>query len=233
MQVKEKYFDNKYFQKNGQSGDRLALRFYFELVKRLIKPGQKILDFGCGEGFLINKFTQNYNTFAYDISSYCRNKVKLLSKKTVVLEEFNESLSLNLDFIISLHTLEHVPNPEVILKQFHKNLNSSGKLLFVVPNPEGLGRKIKKHKWFAYGDKTHIMMLPPVTWRELLHKSGFKIEKESSDGLWNTPYLPFLPNIIQKLIFYPSAGIQVILKKLILPGWIGEDSIFVCSKFRE
>ncbi|MEP7104010.1 MAG: class I SAM-dependent methyltransferase [Candidatus Dojkabacteria bacterium] len=225
----QKYFNSKYFNNNGQSGDRLALQFYFDILKNYLKDG-KVFEFGCGEGYLSKRIATKFDSYAYDLSEYCRNKTKEISPKSTIINAEADFPSDSFNAVVTLHTLEHVPNPPETLALLNKSLKVGGILLFVVPNPNGLGHKIKREKWFGYRDTTHISMYESSKWKELVKSSGFEIVKTASDGFWDVPYVKYLPNILQKLIFFPSAGIQVILKRLFLPDWFGEDLIMVARK---
>ena len=224
----QSYFNDKYFNNNGQSGDRPALKMHFKIFSRYLPSGD-VLEYGAGEGHLTKRLATKYNSHAYDISEYCQTAIKKISPNTEVhqKEDFKEN---SVDGIITLHTLEHVPNPKETLGLFSKTMRKNGILYFVVPNVDGLGHKIKKERWFGYRDETHISMLKTEEWKRLVKEAGFKIIKTSSDGFWDPPYFKYIPTIIQKVLFLPTAGILLLLNRLIYPHWFGEDLIVVAEK---
>lgn len=223
------HFDENYYQNNGQQGDRIALKFYFDIFKNYLKEG-KVLEYGSGEGYLNKRLATKYEAYAYDISEYARKALKKISPDSHVLASENEFQSESMDGIISLHTLEHVPNPEETINLLYRTLKKDGILFYVVPNIDGWGHKIKKDKWFGYRDETHISMLPTQQWKELTKKAGFDVIKTSSDGFWDVPYVSYLPNVAQKLVFFPSAALQVFVKRIFYPEWFGECLILVARK---
>lgn len=224
-------YDKDYFDNNGQAGDRPALKMYARILQRYItSPGAQILDYGAGVGYLSKWLSNYYTTLAYDLADYCRVEIPKVSPKTTVLDSIDVLEPESLNGIITLHTLEHVSEPEDLIKKFNGLLKKGGLLFYVVPNPDGLGHTLKKNKWFAYRDKTHISLLSSEKWKSLTEESGFKILKTSSDGFWDPPYLAYIPNIVQKIMFIPTAALMVLLKRLIYPDRFGEDLIVVAEK---
>lgn len=62
--------------------------------------------------------------------------------------------------------------------------------------------------------------------------AGFKILKIGTDGLWDVPYLPFVPLWMQKSLFYPLPALQVITGHLFLPANFGGPLIVVAQKMK-
>lgn len=223
------YFNKNYFENNGQSGDRPALKMYYDVFRRLLQNG-KVLEYGAGEGFLSKRLSNTYESYAYDISEYCRKAIRDISPNSKVFDSENEFPENAFNGIITLHTLEHVSSPKSTLSIFNKSLTTDGLLLFVVPDPDGCGYKIKKEKWFGFRDDTHISMLKSSEWKSLLEETGFAILETYSDGFWDVPYLPYIPNFIQKLIFFPLSFLMVLFGILYLPEGFGENLIVIAKK---
>lgn len=223
-------FNEDYYNNNGQSGDRVALQMYFDIFKKFLPTNSKVLEYGSGVGHLNKRLATKYEAYAYDISEFALNEVKKLSPQSKIYKKESEFKKGSMDGIISLHTLEHVPDPKATLKLMADTLRKDGILFYVVPNWDGLGHKIKKDKWFGFGDKTHISLLKTKEWKEYTERAGMEIIKTSSDGFWDVPYLPFVPNIIQKFIFFPSAAFLVFTKKLWYPENFGECLILIARK---
>lgn len=222
-------YDKAYYQVNRQAEDRLALKFYYRIVSSYVKSG-KVLDFGCGTGHFIKRFRKNYEAWAYDISPDALSSVQEVAPHVNICNSL-ESLTQNtFDLIVSVHVLEHLPNPEESLVSFSELLKDGGVLLYVVPNISGMGHSLKKQKWFGYGDLSHISLYPAEKWLRWTESAGFSILKIGTDGLWNVPYLPFVPLWIQKLIFYPLPALQVIAGQLFLPVSWGESLIVIARK---
>ncbi len=219
--------NKSYYQANKQAEDRIALGFYYRLATSYVKSG-KVLDFGCGTGHFIKRFGGGYETWAYDISPYALGEVKTVAPHTNICSS-PESLN-ELDLVVSVHVMEHLKDPFAAMLLFHKILHDKGVLLYIVPDISGLGHKIKKRRWFGYGDPSHVSLHPASQWLSWTEAAGFKILKTGTDGLWDVPYLPLIPKWIQKLIFYPLPAIQVVTGHLFLPARWGESLVVVAQK---
>jgi hypothetical protein len=84
--------------------------------------------------------------------------------------------------------LEHMARPSATLSRFATWLHPGGRLLFVVPNPEGLGHRLRGPEWFAYRDPTHVSLLSFDEWLAAKTGAGFVLERAGTDGLWDPPY---------------------------------------------
>lgn len=221
-------YGKSYYKANKQYGDRIALRFYYRLAISFVRSG-KVLDYGCGT-HLIKRFKEGYEAWAYDVSSYALESVRVIAPHANICTNQESLLKNQFDLIISLHVLEHVKDPLERLLFFYRILNENGLLIYVVPNVSGIGQKIKKRKWFGYGDPSHISLCPYKNWLHWTEFAGFRILKTGTDGPWDVPYLPFLPLWVQKIVFYPLPAIQVIIGRLILPLNWGESLVVVTQK---
>jgi hypothetical protein len=67
-------------------------------------------------------------------------------------------------------------------------------------------------------------------WLELATASGFTITKSRGDGMWDTPYMPVVPDVLQKLFFLPPAAVQVLTGTAFLTPSLGECLIVVAQK---
>lgn len=234
MNNSKKEYDEDYYHGNSQEGDRLALKFYANIFEKELnitfgKGKKTLLDFGCGVGHLVKRLAKLNNSYAYDISSYALGKVKKISPNTKVINN-PKDIKEKLDGIIALHVLEHIDKPLETFVMFSKLLKPKGILFMVVPNPEGLGHKLKKEKWFAYSDPTHISIFNMTKWESILNEAGFSVKKVRTDGLWDAPYVKQIPTIIQKIIFFPLPALQIILNTLFIPVKYGECLIIIAQK---
>ena len=223
--------DKNYYLNNGQSEDRIGLIFFSNIVKKYFKKG-RILDFGCGTGHFLKKFSaDNYRKIGYDASAYAVSCAKKINQDTLFINDPEIYLQDNsIDCICSLHVLEHVANPTNTLDLFRRKLIQKGLLVIVVPNDKSLGKKIKKNKWFAFRDESHVSLLRVEAWIEIVKKNDFDIVKVATDGLWDVPYFKYCPALIQKLLFYPTAAMQIWSRSLFLPLFLGENLIIIARK---
>lgn len=228
-------YDWEYYNNNDQAWDRLALKFYANVFKKIINKNsnnkiKKVLEYWSWIGHLCKRLTNDIECYAYDISEYALTQVKINAPKAIIIENINEIGNNSLDGIISLHVLEHIPNPSEVIKVFYSMLKYNWVLFFVIPNPEWFGHILKWKKWFGFRDKTHVSLLLKKEWLAMLTSEWFEIKSVKGDWLWDVPYLNYVPDFIQKLIFFPPAFIQVLFNKIFLPTFFGECLIISAVK---
>jgi SAM-dependent methyltransferase len=225
-------YSESYYEEHGLDEDRIALWFYARLLRRLRPAGGRLLDYGCGTGHLLRRLSDHFETYGYDGSAPARGRCRLTAPDTVVLEDWRATPPDDFDVIVSLHTLEHVEKPLPLVQALAERLVPGGLLLFVVPNPGGIGHRLKRRLWFAYRDPTHCSILSRGQWVTLARRAGLEIAWVRGDGMWDPPYVRFLPRAVQRALFGAPAALQLIspLKKPFLPGALGECLIVAATR---
>ncbi|HWR36309.1 MAG TPA: class I SAM-dependent methyltransferase [Clostridia bacterium] len=164
---------------------------YWEILKSLLgmrtgtkdpnfsSPG-RILDVGCGTGwFLANMRARGWDTYGVEISSEAarigRQTAELNIKAGTI---FDAGFAPNFfDYVRSNHSFEHMSRPNETLKELHRILKPSGKLLIGVPNIEGANARFFRHHWWYLCAPVHTFHYSPRTLSQLLSKHGFAVEK--------------------------------------------------------
>jgi SAM-dependent methyltransferase len=225
-------YGEDYYARHGLAGDRPALWWYARMIRRLRPQGGKLLDFGCGTGHLLRRLSDHFEAYGYDGSAEARGLCRLTAPDAVVLEEWESLPEASLECIVSLHTLEHLPQPRPVLEQLTRRLAPGGLLLFVVPNPGGFGHRLKLNQWFAYRDPTHCSVLSSGEWLTMARRVGLTVRWVRGDGMWDPPYLPLLPLGVQRALFGAPAGVQMLLplKRPFLPPSLGECLIIAAQR---
>ena len=220
-------YTQEYFEANQQLQDRPALRWYARVCRRLVgRPGGDIFEFGCGVGWLLHHLATRHGQkiSGYDLSDFCRDQTRTRCPTVSVYDDLNAVPNSAFDLVVSLHVLEHVPDPQPTFQRLASLLRPCGKLLFVVPATTGLGHRIKRKGWFAYRDETHISLLSEIEWTEHVRAAGLRILRQAGDGLWDPPYVSWLPRVIQAPLFGAPAALQV---------YLGRGRLFVPARWSE
>lgn len=227
-------YTETYYAQHGLAGDRVALWFYARLVRRLRPKGGRLLDFGCGTGHLLRRLSDHFEAYGYDASAEARSGCRLTAPDAVVLEEWESLPAGHFDVIVALHALEHLPQPRPVVESMVRHLAPGGLLLFVVPNPSGLGHRMKGRRWFAYRDPTHVSILSRGEWLTMARRCGLTVRWVRGDGMWDPPYVPLLPVGFQRLLFGAPAGVQLLLplRRPFLPDTFGECLIVAAERPR-
>lgn len=210
-----------------------ARRFYVKLIKKYKKHG-RVLEIGCGFGDLLRLLEKDFQTYGIDLSKEAIKEGKKRTISSVLKVMKAETIDVFkkhfFDVIIACHLLEHLKEPGLVIAKMSRILKDDGIVLIAVPNTTSLGKKIKKENWVGFRDKTHLSLLPPKKWLQLLRKNYFKPFKVFSDGLWDAPYLPFIPSFLQKAVFGLPAGIQTAFGLPFLSVPFGESLIILAKK---
>ncbi len=216
------HFDAAYYEGNEQDADRIALWFYARVAARLAHRGDTVLDFGSGVGHFTRRLAARFRTIAFDLSPYAREATATRSPTTRVVDDLDAIADGSVDLVCTLHVLEHIPDPAPTLASFARILRPNGRLLYVVPNPQGWGHRIKRDRWFAYRDDTHCSLFDRDRWVRLTEDAGFTVDAVNADGLWDPPYVPRVPRPLQLVTFGLPAALQVAAGRVVLPADWGE-----------
>jgi SAM-dependent methyltransferase len=224
-------FTETYYAQHGLAGDRIALWFYARLLRRLRPKGGRLLDFGCGTGHLLRRLSEHFEAYGYDASAEARSICRLSAPDAVVLEEWESLPAGHFDVVVALHALEHLTQPRRAMEALAQHLAPGGLLLFVVPNPGGIGHRMKGRAWFAYRDATHVSVLSRGEWLTMARRCGLTVRWVRGDGMWDPPYVPLLPVSVQRLLFGAPAGVQILLPvRPFLPDAFGECLIVAAER---
>lgn len=155
------------------------------------KFGNKILDFGCGDGFFANLvFINKEITVGLDVLESRIDEAK--DKKCYQQLQKYDGLKIpfktkSFSGVFSNSVLEHVPSSDLgrNLAEIHRVLQPGGYFLTTVMTANWdtylLGRKIfgpKYNQWMRK-NQVHYNLLTDKQWQKKFEKAGFLVEKKS------------------------------------------------------
>ena len=148
------YWNTKY---KGEAEYDNQDEFKFKNIAHYIYNGSKVLDLGCGGGDLVREINTEQPQCWVTGLDYSNDVIEKLKKestlnKWVCADATNTGLVYNsYDFVTCCETLEHVDDPELIVKEAYRLLKDDGRLIVTtpfrnhIPSPE--------HVWeFEYHD---------------------------------------------------------------------------------
>jgi len=227
---KKSYQDWTYNSKNPLRRFAHRTRHRYSVDAISISVGERILDFGCGDGLFLNNLAQNNNLDAVQTRGF-EPYMKSLSDNEIVIKkswsEIEKDVSENglFDYVTSYEVFEHF-NPErqaEALARIGKVIKPDGQLIISVPIEKGFPALVKTairrvnhpHNKHLYNVKNAVSSLigsPLPDYREgdaYLSHLGFyftDLEKlfESNWVIENRFFSPFksLPYHLNSQVFY-------------------------------
>ncbi|MBN1201144.1 MAG: class I SAM-dependent methyltransferase [Anaerolineae bacterium] len=212
-----------------------ARRYYAALVRRYAPPGGRLLEMGCGLGHLLGLLQADFACVGIDITDYSIDQLRQNAPRAEGHVMSAEDLSAfgdeEFSVVVALHLVEHLPDPADTIRQVNRILQPGGLFLFATPNPDYSLRRFKNAQTDAIGkDPTHINVQPPEQWRAWCQASGFRVLRHFGDGLWDVPYFPLIPKVIQFGLFGVPALVQVITRTTLTPLSMGVNQIMIARK---
>jgi ubiquinone/menaquinone biosynthesis C-methylase UbiE len=147
-------------------------------VSKRLPPGTRVLDVGAGECRYRHLFSHcDYKT--QDFSQYQGTSEGLLKDKWAYghIDYVGDITCIpvpdaSFDCILCTEVLEHVPEPILAIKEFHRILRIGGDLFLTAP----LGSGLHQQPYHYYGGFT------PQFYRRFLSQSGFEIKAIEPNG---------------------------------------------------
>lgn len=151
-----------------------------------------VLDVGCGEGFMAEKLAAHGNRVV-GIDNLDRPQ-NAAAFETYVKADLSHGLSCaaehlrgrKFDKVLLMDVLEHLVEPEKVLRGCRGFLKNSGRLLISVPNVANITVRAQLALGtFNYAergilDKTHLRFFTRKTARRLLEENGFEVVQEKA-----------------------------------------------------
>lgn len=135
--------------------------------------GDSFLDVGCGNGQYVFRMADDYQTAGLDLQSYpswAQDAERFRVGDASALPYENASF----DTVVSFETLEHVPDPDAVLQEFHRVCRRN--IIFSVPNCE-LPAELSASRltYFHYTDKSHVNFFTRESLRARVEANGFRV----------------------------------------------------------
>jgi len=170
----------------------------FEEIGKLIEPvKEKVLDVGCADGVFSKVILDNSKAselIGIDVVktsiTWAKKHWKSNKKMKFVVGDAEklDFKSNTFDAVFCLEVLEHVHEPEKVLKEFKRVMKNGGYGVFLVPSDSMLFKVI----WFLWlhfyprgwvWRETHIHTYRNNYLSKMCKKAGFKIEEEKKFNL--------------------------------------------------
>ena len=187
------FYNANYFNYQKQIGEFGGKANLFKFEKH-ITSNDRVLDFGCGGGFLLKNINCKEKT-GVEINKIARDFCNDVNKINC-FEKIDQIENDAYDVIISNHCIEHVDSPVEILKHLNQKLKKGGKIIIVVPNHTN---KVQ----FKLDDVDfHFYSFSPANLGNLLVYSGFNVlSSKNLNHSWPPKYF-FIEKYFKLNVFH-------------------------------
>lgn len=202
-------YDLKYWNFQKQIGNnKYHSAFVSNKFQSKIKKSDKVLDFGCGGGYVLNSIVCA-SKFGIEVND---NAIKQAMKFDIkVSKSINEIKNEIFDVVISNSVLEHVSDPLNVLRELKKITKKNGKLIISVPHED-----ISYH--FESGDiNQHLFTWSPMSAGNLVAKAGFKVEEVIVSKIIKPPLANHIYSIFGLKGYKIVGRLYRSIRKLLIP----------------
>lgn len=176
----------------------------------------KVLDIGCGSGFLINELSKTIKSKFYGIDVYPESENNPWTYKKVDITKGIPFEDSQFDCVILGEVIEHVPNPDFLLREINRVLGKDGYFIISTPNLVSWANRIlvlfgiqplytetssevnlgRHFKFLGQGNKVqgHLKIFTHKSLEEILKRIGFIIKQKHGEPF----FFPFPISLIDK-----------------------------------
>lgn len=153
-----------------------------EILKLInIKNNLKVLDVGCRTGDFLMHLPADFNKTGIELNN---TNAQIAQGRGISIfkgyvQNFKSSHKYNIVTCYAL--LEHIPHPKEVLKAIGKLVKRDGILVLMVPNHEGLLKRVldqRKITWHMYSPPEHVSFYSFEFMNDFFSKNGFKLVKK-------------------------------------------------------
>ncbi len=159
------------------------------LVRQYLPAKARILDVGCAAGFFLRVMREHgHDVRGVELSqAIAQEAIRDLGEDRVwvgtldsVPEDREGYAKGSFDLVTMWDVIEHVADPQEILRQARAMLKPGGHLLIETQNVDSRFARMLGPKWHHFKHEEHIYHFNPKTVREVLDQAGFTVEKLTS-----------------------------------------------------
>jgi ubiquinone/menaquinone biosynthesis C-methylase UbiE len=149
------------------------------------RPGQRLLDVGCGPGLLLGEAVRaGAQSWGVDLSQTALGMARRGAPGARVACSNAETLPFRdgwFDGVTCIGTLEHFFSPERALAEMRRVLKPDGRACIMVPSSRALKWWLEAKLLRIHEEDSHERAATLEEWRELLSRGGFTIERIERD----------------------------------------------------
>jgi 2-polyprenyl-3-methyl-5-hydroxy-6-metoxy-1,4-benzoquinol methylase len=157
-------------------GKRMAL------VRRHLPPKARILDVGCAAGYFLRVAQrEGHDVHGVEMSAAIAGEAqKALGGERVHVGTLDEAIAAkghapaSFDLVTLWDVIEHVPDPQSLLRTIRGLIKPGGTLLLETQNVASRWARLLGRRWHHFKHDEHLYHFKPATIRRLLADCGFE-----------------------------------------------------------
>lgn len=180
----EDWYNARYFAR-GSNAFRPPEAYDIFLKRLAVIPGHRLLDVGCGSGFLCALASQvGLYAFGVDISTIAVQIARENAPNAKIKVGRAEQLEYPTEFfhyVTCIGSLEHCLDIEKAVREMWRVTKDGGRLCVVVPNRNFIYWKIRRGSAGTEQQEINEQLLDLAEWRHILEKGGLRVVKTFPD----------------------------------------------------
>jgi 2-polyprenyl-3-methyl-5-hydroxy-6-metoxy-1,4-benzoquinol methylase len=177
---------------------------------------KKILDIGCGLGWLLSYLNDDWDKYGIEISKFASNNAKQYGNVfNGTLENFPDNGEF--DVIVMNHVIEHLEDPIWVLNKIRDMMSDEAVFIIGTPDFDCAAARRYGDRFRLLNDPTHISLFSSDSMHRCLRDNGFKIKKVEYP-YFDTPW------------FNKSDLNKILDDKGVSPPFYGSNMTFFCGK---
>lgn len=150
-----------------------------------VRPGQRLLDVGCGPGLLLGQaLARGAGAWGIDLSGTALALARAQAAGARLQACNAEALCFrggSFDFITCIGTFEHFLDGDRALAEMRRVLRPEGRICVMVPNSRTLKWQLEGELLGLHDRDSHERAAPLEAWREVFAGNGFAIDRIHRD----------------------------------------------------
>jgi 2-polyprenyl-3-methyl-5-hydroxy-6-metoxy-1,4-benzoquinol methylase len=206
------YFEREYFELHP--GKVKYLEYLVELLRSHGIRSGRVLDVGCGYGFLLEALEKTgYEAHGIEVSAHAAEQARRRTRGQVFQQGAEEPFPFpggHFDAVMMLDVIEHLAGYPAAVASCARCLRPGGKLFVITLNAHSLARPLLGRRWAWYQDPTHVHMFTARMLRQGLEEGGLAVEILTTESNFcsvgeGTKFLKPL-RVIGRVVHTPALG---------------------------
>ncbi len=152
------------------------------LVQRWLPQPARVLDVGCAAGYFLRVLQRRgHDVHGVELSpAIAKEAVSHLGSERVHVGTLDDAVAAmdykpqSFDLVTLWDVIEHVPDPQSVLRRVRELVKPGGHLLLETQNVASRWARLLGRRWHHYKHHEHLYHFTPATIRRLLDDCGFR-----------------------------------------------------------